>query len=586
MAFGLEVAGLVLAILPLVISAAQNYGTVCEPVAVVFDRKKRDEIVTEFLSDLQCEAVLLQYTLEKLIHSLPTMTEDQKRRLLEDDGELWNDSDVKESLICRLGSKKTANTLVDALKVISENFAMLVDSPQRPSRNTFPRGHQEDSRDSNPRRDSATEALPLEKLCELRDNVRSGTDFRELWSRFQFGLKAEKRKKLLKKITRRNIAISRLVQEATGEPSLSRDNDDSSCLGPAYLELRPIIIALYSEVRNRMKCNCRTPHQILMCQLRSLEEDGKCKDGEAYFDMIMSFEPDNPGPLSWKWLESKISVLLEKTVISSVRSQRRVQFVDDEPAPLSQASTLVESSIVETLCAVMRESHKRMCCTHIHYDGVNLQRARPCGKPRRIEDAKVSLEQVLKNNPKLNLKQRRILAVILARYIMNFCESPWVRNEWDKNQLLFFQEATGALDLKRPFLEAYLGDAGPSENPADFRIHPNQSVLALGILLLEIEQWATIESKRQEDDYGEDGKPNENTDLFTALRWWEDSVDDLYYNYRAAIRACLVCEFAEEAQSTSLNDEEFRKALYDKVVVPLERELWSAFKIRSDQIWS
>ena len=124
------------------------------------------------------------------------------------------------------------------------------------------------------------------------------------------------------------------------------------------------------------------------------------------------------------------------------------------------------------------------------------------------------------------------------------------------------------------------------EADALFRIHPNPSVLALGILLLEIELDIPIESERNDGDHDEDGKPTINTDYFAALRLFESNKsDDIYRNHRQAVSACLNCNFYdEETMEPNLDNPEFRQAVYDNIVRPLEQELHTAYELTPDDL--
>jgi hypothetical protein len=159
--------------------------------------------------------------------------------------------------------------------------------------------------------------------------------------------------------------------------------------------------------------------------------------------------------------------------------------------------------------------------------------------------------------------------------------------EWSKEHISFFSSSgKGGLDIQRPYLSTDFQVINP-EDEVDllYRIHPNPSVLALGILLLEIELDLPIEDERGDQDLDEDGKPTVNTDYFAALRLFEGISDDIYRNHRQAVSACLNCDFYdEETMEPSLDNPEFRQAVYDNIVRPLEQELHSAYELTPDDL--
>jgi hypothetical protein len=103
--------------------------------------------------------------------------------------------------------------------------------------------------------------------------------------------------------------------------------------------------------------------------------------------------------------------------------------------------------------------------------------------------------------------------------------------------------------------------------------HCNPNLLALGIVLLELYFNKPIEGRRAHDDMT-DGVPNRNTDLTAAKRWLMETYrSQLSATYGTAVAHCIDCCFDPAPKSTDLHDESFREAIYQKILLPLEREL-------------
>ena len=221
------------------------------------------------------------------------------------------------------------------------------------------------------------------------------------------------------------------------------------------------------------------------------------------------------------------------------------------------------------------------------YDGTELYQTKSTEKSIYIESGapSVSLSELLDyRNRKFTLKERRILAVILAHALLHFSDSSWFSEEWKKQHIKFFYRPTG-YDLKRPYLTTTFKQCDPNQNfNAMERIHPNPSVLALGVLLLEIELWRKIEDSRDDRDLSPDGVADINTDLFTAKRLFDQRSDDMTMNYQRVIDACLKCRFVEPGQAATLDDEQFRHAVYCNIVEPLEDELFHACHLQPHQL--
>ena len=97
---GIECAGLVLAVLPLVIEAAKAYKHGVDTILDVVSNSRRDDKLEDFYGDLWWAMFLLDRQLRDIVYGLPFLTEDRKADLLKA-GNLnqWTgDADVTEAL--------------------------------------------------------------------------------------------------------------------------------------------------------------------------------------------------------------------------------------------------------------------------------------------------------------------------------------------------------------------------------------------------------------------------------------------------------------------------------------------------------
>ncbi|KAF4627633.1 hypothetical protein G7Y89_g10518 [Cudoniella acicularis] len=196
----------------------------------------------------------------------------------------------------------------------------------------------------------------------------------------------------------------------------------------------------------------------------------------------------------------------------------------------------------------------------------------------------ITLASLLQSNISFSQKEKRILGVILAYAMLQTCESPWMNREWNKNSIVFFYGSAdpSSADTRRPYISSRFDPMSYGQDQqALHRIHRHPGILALGILLLELEFGSPIESYRGASGCGSK-EVNVNTDYTTALWLLDQCGDDVYENYKAAIQACLECKFV--ATGETFEHEGFRKAVYESIVVPLEDELFSGFKISVDDL--
>lgn len=239
---------------------------------------------------------------------------------------------------------------------------------------------------------------------------------------------------------------------------------------------------------------------------------------------------------------------------------------------------------VDVLCKEMKMSRHPRYCSQMLFDGNHLWKMNPSQHTLLVEGSwpSKSLADLLDEHKNFTLRERRILAVILAHSLLHFCDSPWLSRNWNKHHLSFFFRGQGTqLDLQRPWVATGFEPFMPDDDVDRFqRIHPHPSILSLGILLLEIELQAAIESVRIDEDLSAESEVDCNTNFFTAERLLRKMSQDVFENYRRAIDNCLTCRFVEPGGLTNLDDDEFRQAVYENIVMPLENELESGFNLR------
>jgi hypothetical protein len=196
-------------------------------------------------------------------------------------------------------------------------------------------------------------------------------------------------------------------------------------------------------------------------------------------------------------------------------------------------------------------------------------------------------------NSILSLKQRRIIAVILAHSLLQFCGCAWLCENWDKGSISFFRHAEGDRIVLSTGLQTR--DLEPDPD-APYRFHQYPGVLALATLLLEMELKKTSETAKseQDDPVPEDGGLDLNADLEIAQKMSDDIQDNALPDFKAAIEACLSFQyFKEDTEIDDLiyhrdklyDDMGLRRKIYGEIVAPLERELCISFpEVKLDKL--
>lgn len=254
------------------------------------------------------------------------------------------------------------------------------------------------------------------------------------------------------------------------------------------------------------------------------------------------------------------------------------------------------------ICQCVTESLDQQNCLHLLFEDGLFKRLRP--EPKTFNDAQmpptVSLTALFERQQELRggssvlpLKGKRILAVILATALLPFLETPWVQPSFNHSKIQFFQPLQdGELpNITKPFLvmeqipiiSANKMDAGNNQaelSSHKHMVHPNASVLALGILLCELHYCAPIESWQNDTETVR----NVNTDYYTSLDLLKNLEVDAGIDYYLAAKACLQWEYFPPGELTSFESAQVQKLFYQNVVKRLESEIFKSWGLRLEDL--
>ena len=192
----------------------------------------------------------------------------------------------------------------------------------------------------------------------------------------------------------------------------------------------------------------------------------------------------------------------------------------------------------------------------------------------------------------LPLKGKRILAVTLATALLPFLETPWLQPSFNHSKIQFFQPLQdGELPgITKPFLamehipiiSAGNTDTGISSDSSKHMVHPDASVLALGILLCELHYCTSVELM-QKDSYA---ARNVNTDYYTSLDMLKTLEVDAGVDYYLATKACLQWEYYPLGQQADFESVSVQRLFYQNVVKRLEAEIFKSWHLRLEDLGS
>jgi hypothetical protein len=186
----------------------------------------------------------------------------------------------------------------------------------------------------------------------------------------------------------------------------------------------------------------------------------------------------------------------------------------------------------------------------------------------------------------LPLQGKRILAVILATALLPFLETPWLQPTFNYSQIRFLHPRRGELpSITKPFLDIKQApitstDRAAPGNTATYSIHPNPSVLELGILLLELHYCLPIDDLRRDKN----GERNINADHHAALELLSNMAHAANEDYCLAVKACLGWRYLPPGQRASFGDSGVQECFYKNVISRLEAAAGIPWAIRMEDL--
>ena len=263
--------------------------------------------------------------------------------------------------------------------------------------------------------------------------------------------------------------------------------------------------------------------------------------------------------------------LVSNYLISGHRKQR----FDDKDRTPSITDNLYSDSSIDDLCYFLRNEAKSRLCMNVE-EGIVSQTKWQRRKLDIADAPSISLKEALPAHY-LARTARLALIIVIANSYWQFYTSKWMRRPWTKDDLYFFLEYDEddnnecQIFAQRPYFSTFFESSNAIDRTTG-RQHSRPKILALGIILLEVELGLSLQDEWQRKDLKANGDPTSNTDYCTALdlvidqsRWKKR---DTFPLVRKAIKVCIEDDFGE-----CETVEEERDAIYKKVVAPLEH-LW------------
>ncbi|KIW35146.1 uncharacterized protein PV07_01861 [Cladophialophora immunda] len=563
---GLEIAGTVLAVIPLLLPALDLYKSGLSRASVFFRRRKH---VEKLIHALHLQKTLLTENVRTLVIRAGIDVDD----IPEDPQQLFellrDDDDLKEKVEAYLGTE--ANKLymcaVVACEEVVRNVAAHIEG-------FLPAGQ-------------LTQLGSLKAFIQANgQSLGNGLDLK---ARFNLTLGRSDVDKSIHELDKSVLVLERLSAAVAAnrdavESAISRT---ATKLVAVVAKSRENATTLYSAIANGWTCKFHKSHEVKLRLDRSplaLTHAASKANHSATKDLVFEvvFRCDQPQN-DTLWHESKVEMIEELHVNGAGANMT-------QPATKDNSRPKVTISVPSTTKVLPATSQKVVCLCSSSHGAVTANKVlhlyvasqtnmhcdhRECSSTMSAGKFDVrSLRELLSiqggHYRRVALRDRMLLALTLAISLLQLHETPWLYESWSK-ETIQFMKAPGAkgksvstldIDFTKPLIsrEFFSPLQGSSKH-----LQPKEALLELGIMLLELWHEKTIE-----DQFPGTLVPAEYWGkLRLASIWLEDTTNPLLPQYRLAVAQCVKCFFGGGFCSPSWGDFEFRKALVRDMVEPL-----------------
>ncbi|KAI1122045.1 hypothetical protein F5Y10DRAFT_254979 [Nemania abortiva] len=174
------------------------------------------------------------------------------------------------------------------------------------------------------------------------------------------------------------------------------------------------------------------------------------------------------------------------------------------------------------------------------------------------------------------LRDRMSAGLRMAKTILSLGTSTWVPSGW-RTQDICLLKTQDSHQVTGPYILHESLSAAVSQSSRSAKQHTEASLFMLGVLLLELLYGQRLEDQPFRQEYLNNGRPNDYTDLCTAKRWLEGVCQDFDDPIAEAIRLCIDNAFQARAD---FSEPQFLQAVVEGVLVPLENFVASLFLSR------
>ena len=350
--------------------------------------------------------------------------------------------------------------------------------------------------------------------------------------------------------------------------------------------------ALIQHLRSDL---CHYPWRSMIANLESGQFNAKIEDSEAphCFRLFLTNSHVNEDTqLDYWWQDVQLSIdrqtsvrlkepMSMKNPITAQKTSSMAQHIEEiSPEHPSRTKSLED----DDLCSVFQS---RNLYQHSLTYSSCFERLRPCHPTRKFrqDSPSVPLSRLI-GYGKLTIKTKAFLSSCLVRMLWQAYDSEWINENWSKDDIQFMLERSKddvTVSAHEPFLQTYftkhkghllLECTGTAKSSHNMRPHRYPTLLALGIMLLEIELDQSIEDLVQLDFHDPDPVNTKHIMALSVLgdkQLWPPK--EIYSFLREVIELCVMPDYTKLEKT-----EDFRCNFLEEVVQPFDNflvEAWS-----------
>ncbi|EFY99832.1 mitochondrial ATP synthase gamma subunit-like protein [Metarhizium robertsii] len=523
---GFEVVGVLLGTIPLVISAVKHYERVARTIQIL---RRRAKVMHALARSLRTEQRILENTCETLLGGV-VPADCVKPLLAEPFGPLWRDDKISLEVERRLDyTTEDFKDLVENIKEALQELRVKLDLGS----------------DMEVKEGSVVGKRALLKIAAIAVNVSQHED-------------------AVNKIADANRKLEMLLAGNLRNETLQRRTFEGKLSGL----LKIVTWSIYNALRPSLPCSCAQSHNVHLglpvLPLICIDQDVEKTVRKLDFHVTFANEPQrfrDQSHTTWAWEEAG--------------NQREGKLIrpEDNLAEFPQLSNLCESFSMKPQSAI--------------YGYIADASANPPSKfgvyyPTSSDNSDtcltVSLSSLLDQSPgPPPLSWRHRIAAVVAASLPHLHGTPWIPPKLASKDVYFIRRH-GKADYEQVFVttkpenSSAVYDDGWDDSAS---YDSNPSLHALGVLLMEVMLWKSIY------DFWDDVKSKySHTPALVFLNIRSDNgfsctssvLERIGFSggqtYRDAVEHCIKCDLRCDFES--LDNEEFRDAVYHYVVAPLQ----------------